>query len=392
MTTPDLASMLAPPEQPHVPPRATSGAPGYVQWDGKSGVACTRPMTDTEPTDWAAILTELGLDPETVTIEGTPEVRVWDAGDGAGGVHRMRYYKARLAPRGTEGDPVAELVDVIRRHKPRKRPAAASPGTFVVGIGDLQLGKIDKDGVEGTVERTLAGIDAAAERLKAVRKHTPISEIHIAWLGDGCEGFVSQGGANAWRTVLTPTQQTRLLRRLITRSVVVLAPLAETVNLAAVPGNHDEAVRIGGKGVTRFDSSWDVDCAQAVMEALAMNPSAYGHVRPILPALDEITVTVPLAGGLTIAHAHGNHHRPGRHWQWWEGHSFSDQPVGRADVLHEAHGHHLHIEQRSGRTWLMNPALEAESTWWRHQTGQTGDPGVLTYTVAGGRLGNIEVV
>lgn len=95
--------------------------------------------------------------------------------------------------------------------------------TFVVALGDMQFGKIDGDGVEGTLQRTIDCLNRAAELLVEYRMRFKIRHVHIAWLGDHVEGFVSQGGANTWRTQLTLNEQIRLTRRVMLHALLLFA-------------------------------------------------------------------------------------------------------------------------------------------------------------------------
>src|ERR1700754_3407793 len=96
-------------------------------------------------------------------------------------------------------------------------------------------------------------------------------------------------------------------------AVELFAPLAGRVSMAAVPGNHGEAVRFAGRGVTRYDDSHDTEALIAVHDAAQLNPAAFGHVEFYVPQTDELTVVVDFAGTI-VAHAHGHQWRPGKHF------------------------------------------------------------------------------
>ena len=68
------------------------------------------------------------------------------------------------------------------------------------------------------------------------------------------------------------------------RALTLFVPLAARVSMAAVPGNHGEAVRFAGKGVTRYDDSHDTEALIAVADAAALNPAAFGHGEFTSPA------------------------------------------------------------------------------------------------------------
>ncbi|MFI5617482.1 hypothetical protein [Streptomyces sp. NPDC051567] len=144
--------------------------------------------------------------------------------------------------------------------------------------------------------------------------------------------------------------------------------------MAAVPGNHGEAVRINGKDVTRYDDSHDTESLISVRDALALDPERFGHVEFFVPDTDELTVVVDRSG-TTVAHAHGHQWRPGRHFEWWKGQAFN-----KASAMHQAD------------LLLQPPAMESESTWWRHAKGTTGAPGLMIAVTKDGHTPVKEMV
>jgi hypothetical protein len=304
----------------------------------------------------------------------------------------LRWYSLRIILRNAAAANIDELVAAIGGDRFKKpRPAPVGYHTFHLDAGDLQLGKIDGDGVEGTVDRYIAGVDEAVRTLKALRKRKPIGHVHLGWLGDCIEGYVSQGGANAWRTGLPLTDQTRLLRRLMLYTIQSFAPLAEKVTALSVPGNHDEAVRFGGKQVTTFSDSHAVDALYAVGDALQLNTRSYGHVQIIPLKVDDVSITVDLSG-TTVVHSHGHMWGRGKHFDWWKGQTFGNHPPAAATIMVTAHEHHAMMDTLGRRTVLRVPALELESTWWKLKTGETGMPGQLVFTTRAGAWSDLAIV
>ncbi|WP_372407167.1 hypothetical protein [Streptomyces luteireticuli] len=317
----------------------------------------------------------------------------WTMASGEPGVS-ARFSFSRRKGQSVERPSIDEVLEVFDRHTPVARVTqdAAGEWTYVVALGDMQIGKIDGDGPEGTVRRTMQCIDRAVTLLSAYRQRFTIDHVHIAWLGDHCEGFVSQGGANTWRTQLTLTEQIRLTRRLMAYAVMQFAPLASRLTVVAVPGNHGEAVRPSGKGVTRYDDSHDTDALVSVGEALALAGDAYAHVEVYVPDTDELTVVVDCSGTV-VAHAHGHQWRAGRHFEWWRGQAFDKtSAMHTADLLLAGHLHHEHIDTDGSRTFVQVPAMESESTWWRHRTGSRGAPGLMVMVTKGGEVPVKETV
>lgn len=214
----------------------------------------------------------------------------------------------------------------------------------------------------------------------------------MAWLGDHVEGFVSQGGANTWRTQLTLNEQIRLTRRVMLHALLLFAPMCSRLTMAAVPGNHGEAVRVGGKGVTRYDDSHDTESLIAVKDAAELNPDRFGHVEFYVPDTDELIVVVECSGTV-VGHAHGHQWRPGKHFEWWKGQAFNQaSPMHLVDLLLAGHLHHEFLDTDGWRTFLQPPAMESESTWWRHARGTTGAPGLIVAVTKDGRIPVKEVV
>jgi hypothetical protein len=335
-------------------------------------------------------LAEEGLDPAEWMVDGF-RVSEWTMANGSLGVSK-RFSLRRKSASATEAErpPLDEILSVIKAQQPKARRADGDHG-YIVALGDMQFGKIDGDGVEGTLRRTLHCIDAAADQLAWYRKRFDIGHIHVAWLGDHIEGFVSQGGANVWRTPLTLNEQVRLTRRVMTHALVVFAPLAVNLTMTAVPGNHGEPQRFSGKGITRYDDSHDTESLIAVSEAAAMAPETFGHVKFYVPDTDEMSVTLDVAG-TTVAHAHGHQWRPGKHFDWWRGQAFHSPGLHQAELLLAGHLHHEFVDTDGPRKFVQVPSMESESTWFKHSTGTTGDPGLIVAVTKDGVTGQMEVV
>jgi predicted phosphodiesterase len=364
--------------------------PGY-EWNGSTGHISTGPLGD-RPKTWDEFIRDAGLDPDEVEVIEPVNVRGWDAPIGAkqgGGVVRMHYYRLNVRRRTAALADIAELVKAAKRsiRKPvqSNRKDAETESAFLVALGDLQLGKMDGDGVEGTTERFLTKTADAVARYKRVAKGQPV---YLAHLGDCIEGFVSQGGANTWRTTLTVTEQVRLYRWLLQEQVTAFANVAPKVVVVGVPGNHDEANR----PLHTYSDSWAIDAISAVRDVFGPHGANREHVSFVAPARDELVVTLDVCG-TAVGFAHGHQWRPGQHVNWWAKQAHGRQPIGDADLLIAGHLHHLRIEQTgSDKTFVQLPALESGSQWWKHRTGEWGQPGIVTALVGGGGWRSLEVL
>lgn len=362
------------------------------EWDGSSGWLRTEPLEE-RPKTWDEFIRDAELDPDEVEVVEPVQVRGWDMpkreyddeGRPVTSLVRAHYYRLTLQRRTLKAD-LDELVKAAKRSRKAAvpPPAESASSSFVLALGDLQLGKVDGDGVEGTVARFLETTDAAVKRYRRIAKGAPV---HLFHLGDCIEGMVSQGGANAWRTCLTTTEQVRLYRRLLIEQVKAFAAVAPELVVAGIPGNHDEAYR----PLQTYGDSWAIDAVAAVRDALELAGN-YEHVTMLAPARDELTLTLDVCGTV-IGLAHGHQWRPGQAVNWWAKQSHGRQSVGDADLLLSAHLHHLRVEHTgSDKTWMQVPALESGSQWWKHRTGEWGQPGVVTFLAGGGTWSSLEVL
>lgn len=340
------------------------------------------------------LLQDRGYDPAEWRITSLTDSE-WDVQTKAG-TDTFYAFKFTAVPRGAgeaEAPNIDELIAVVSEPRDITEQqfsideADFPKAAWVHALGDLQLFKIDGDGVEGTIRRVLASIDAGALQYQLARMEG--SHVHIAWLGDCIEGFVSQGGKNAWRTNGTITEQVRLLRRIMLYAIDAYAPYCKRLTVVSVPGNHDEAMRHPVN--TRSDDSWAVDALVAVSDAIALNPDKYGHVECYVPGVDEQDVTLEI-GGKIVTHLHGHQFRIGREWDWWKGQAFGGQQAGLAKLMLYGHQHHFSVDSKGDRLRVCVPALEQESTWWKHKTGEVGAPGGLVFTIIDGAPSGFTVL
>ncbi|MGI5530127.1 hypothetical protein ACQEVX_22890 [Streptomyces syringium] len=396
MTDTLLDELLSKPVGPSIPARAADPERDFtrqIEVAGDAAEVTVRGPAEMDPDSSAAdVLRAHRLDPAEWEITGF-RTSEWTMPNGEPGVS-ARFSFSRRKGQPVERPNLDELLAVFDRHTPPVRVAQDNEGewSYLIVLGDMQFGKIDGDGPEGTIRRAMDCIDRAAELLSEYRQRFAIDHVHLAWLGDHVEGFVSQGGANVWRTQLTLTEQIRLTRRLMAYAVMKLAPLASRLTVVAVPGNHGEAVRPGGRGVTRYDDSHDTDALIAVGEALALAGEEYAHVEVFVPDTDELTVVVECSGTV-VAHAHGHQWRPGKHFEWWRSQAFDKtSAMHTADLLLAAHLHHEFVDTDGPRTFIQIPAMESESTWWRHLKGTRGAPGLMVVVTKDGAVPVKEVV
>lgn len=315
------------------------------------------------------------------------EVKKFNRSEWAGDKSSTRFEFIRrqaTAARASLTD--AELATIMSGVKPAER-AGRGPYTALLALGDMQFGKEADDAA--VVARLVAIIKEARHRIEAAEDY--YGEIVVAWLGDHVEGFESQGGNNAWRTPMPLSEQIRLTRRTMMFAMTELAETGLSLSMLAVPGNHGEAKRFG-KGVTTYDDNHDTEALLAVMDAAQLS-EAYKGVEFFVPQTDELSVSLDLSG-TTVVFTHGHMARgANKLMDWVKGQAFNRSSVyANADLVVAGHFHHFFLETSTDRTVVIAPALETQSTWYRHHSGTGGNPGALLMDVGAGRLGRIDVL
>ena len=362
-----------------------------IEYDAQGGTLTSTPRNAGSEPDHAELLAEFELDPTKWQVTSLRRSK-WQRFDG----EWLEAFRATFVPRsGTRAVPVDDLLDMVSKWKPLKPVSSPiegkiSPVAFVVVLSDTQVGKIDGNGSDEIIANVLHKTDLAVARLKELRKAgRNISTVYLPQLGDCIEGMNSQGGKHIWRTDLDLTSQIRVYRRLLAHMVKQFAPLAERVIVPAIPGNHDEAVRVGNSMGTTYTDSFALDAASAVADALA-DRDDFKHVSFVFPKYDTLTVTLDVEGTV-VGFIHG-HQCKGKAIDWWKNMAHGVQDIGQATLLLSGHYHHLRVEQSGAKTWIQAPALDGGSTWFENSTGQAAPAGMLTLTVGNGGWDDIKLL
>lgn len=293
-----------------------------------------------------------------------------------------RYrFAVEVAPARLDVD---ELLASVR--KPKAKPETTGGETYCFFAGDLQLGKPDGDGSAGTVERFYASLDRALTRFKVLRKRGHSGPVLLGWVGDCIEGTESQGSHLLARLDLTVTEQVRVYRRLMAEQVAAFAELAP-VHVAVVPGNHDEAKRVGNQVATRYDDSWAIEGAAQVADVMAAKGYDIGWT---FPGHDGLHLTVD-ASGTRIGLLHG-HQTRGKMQAWLANKALDREPIGTCDIVVSGHFHTLRLEHMGPTTWMQTGALDGGSVWWTHKGGLSSPPAALTFIAGDSRWHGLEIV
>ena len=279
-------------------------------------------------------------------------------------------YTFRISKRVDRQSQVDDLIKLINR-KPTKRNETITDDLFVFAMGDSQLGKPDGDGSEGIVRAWTQSLETARTEWTKIGRPT----VFIAGLGDHLEGNQSQGGRNFFRSDLTISEQLRLFRRMLLKTIETFIE-APAIHVGIVNGNHDDIQRFQ---TTDASDGHATESAIAVADALSLNPGRYGHVSMYVPGKDEDHLVLDV-NGTNFVLIHGHQWTRGKAMEWWEKQTFNNHPAAAGDILIHGHEHEFQISSRRDRLIITTPALESESTWFKQKAGAVGRRGVLIFT------------
>lgn len=390
----DLNELLQTPQPKPVKPGRTGDWTFTQSFDPHDPNSSTIEATTTEQVqgDEAIrqfILAQGGIIPSgyrAILVEARHQTHGWTrAAPGATAVTRPTwFYRFRIEPSSVKSD-ISELVALIGKKSPIKNRGTRTDLVLHLLIGDTQIGKdLDGDGTAGIIARWNQSLQTAVTRWRDAGRPA----VHIALVGDCIEGNQSQNGRNMWRSRLTVTEQTRILRRMLLAHIEAFIG-APQVWLSVVNGNHDQVQRFQE---TRADDGHATEAAIAVAEALAVNPERYSHVQVFVPGIDQDHLVVDIQGTVMVL-AHGHQWARGKSMDWWAGQSFNLQPAQAGHILVHGHEHEFGIRSKRDRLVICTPTMESESTWWKHKTGDVAKRGaILMFTRPGGEFTGLEVI
>lgn len=284
-----------------------------------------------------------------------------------------------------EDRPDVDAAALLRSLRPRRQAKAAFTGdtSLVISWNDWQTGKLAGGGTPALAERLDGCFDAVHERARELRRiGRNLGQLVIIGGGDmieGCTIFPNQ-------PFEIDTDRRGQIRNTVTlglEGLDRLAPLFERVLVLVVGGNHGEH-RINGNRTSRHDND---DCAVFEhMAVAAARDSRLGHVDFVI-AQDEPAKTADVNGwiiGTTHGHVFGRNVTgvEQRAWNWYRNQAAGRQPAGDCDVLVTHHYHHFASRDWGACLWAQTPALDGGSPFFTDFSGQSSDPGMLSFVVS----------
>lgn len=280
--------------------------------------------------------------------------------------------------------PLAQMYSELHKlsgfHRAPQPTRATGRGTVVV-LADWQIGKTGRRG--GTPE-LLQRLEQSRQKVEAELEKRQPDEILILDGGDGIEGFESGGNPMFTNDLSLPDQLDCYATEMF--KFVRLAAERAPVTVGAVPSNH-AAWRHGKQNLGNPSEDFGLFTHKQVRKSINLVDLGHGEVEWTFPDEWDESLCVDFMG-TPIGLVHGNQFGPGKAIDWWQGQTFGDQAITRADVLVTGHYHSWgsgvagqNPFTKRERFWVGAPTLDSGSDWYRNIKGRDSLPGTLIFDV-----------
>lgn len=352
-------------------------------------------QTEAPAGDWTHIFQRFNLNPADFTIvDDTVRCSTWQQSkaldDGTRDVVNLYSYRARFQRKNpgalTEADYAAAQTRLRAYKLPRRIPGCGlgEPVAAVLNLADMQLHKPDGDGLKGTLDRLMCGLENFEDytaRMRAGGRN--IDELVMVNNGDPFEG-VSGNYANQNHTVHTGLrEQMNTVLDVWETYSRELFPQFDKGQFVTVHCNHTQFGRQGGAkdSLTGDADTGSAFLAEALQRILKGRPE-FDHVRFTIPD-DQMNVYTE-AAGVPLGFNHG-HKIPGNgadgFEKWLNGQVRGDELAYRVRVWITAHKHSLQFFDLGSASVFQCPSCDGGSKWMRDTSGRYSQSGILALLI-----------
>lgn len=319
------------------------------------------------------ILEELDLDPEEFALTGVSRISSgkWELFNGE--MRQSRRWSVAVVPRSTlpRVEDYEELIKNILTVKVEKPTPYAKKGdgsVFVLHMADLQIGKGEKGGTAGIIER----VKNTLQTFRTMVEEIQPDSILVTFTGDCIEGATSQRGKVAGGWDMGAAEQLQELGKVYAAVAQVLAGTAPDVHIAVVNGNHDEATRQLSQlpGANGY--------ATNIAETVANTTKIFGNddVKAIhwhTPLREKNTMVININGCIfTLVHGH-QFRQKAKAEEWWKNQIFAHPEEGYSHFLLHGHFHQPGVVYSGERVIICAPTFEGDSAWFDEIKGTAPD-------------------
>ena len=354
-----------------------------VVFDAEGGEATLPPVADGESVDIDGFLRDAGIDPDHIEIVGEPRISRWQVArpfplePAWHTAVRVRWRRKNSAIN------LPLLYSLAKKTKPPVVKSVAHGKALVVLWSDLQVGKVDhRGGIEQMIQRVT---ETQAKLLQLVKKTKP-ERIIFCDVGDSIENFGNVADLHQLATNdLSLMQQVDLFTSMTWSLLKSLSKYAPITYLS-VGSNHCQ-FRVNKQKVGSATDDWGIH----VGRTLARLSKEVGlDITFHEPAKHDESLAYDVFGDgfhvLGMVHGH-QANNPNMIPDWWRKQSFGKQSVTAATVLVSGHFHHLRVQELgstnrgTSRFWVQAATLDNGSNWWRLNSGEDSQPGLVCFVL-----------
>jgi hypothetical protein len=353
-----------------------------ITFDASGGEAVLPPRSDLDaPTDVEGFLREAGINPDEIEIVGEPRVSRWQ-------VARpfplepmwMTSVRIRWVKRNSTID-LPLLYSLAKKTKPVTPKQVESGKALVILWSDLQVGKVDhRGGVDAMIHRVAQTQLALIKKVKSVKPE----RIIFCDVGDTIENFGNTADLHQLQSNdLSIMQQIDLATSLAWTCLKELSKYAPITYLS-VGSNHCQW-RVNKQRVGKATDDWGIHIGRTLAR---LSKEVGLDITFYEPASHDESLALDVFndGFHVLGMVHGHQaNNPNTVPDWWRKQAFGKQPVQAATVLVSGHFHHLRIvelgstQRGSSRYWVQASTLDNGSNWWRLNSGEDSQPGLVCF-------------
>ena len=363
---------------------APEGWNASVVFDGEGGTATLPPIADGETADIDGFLRDAGIDPEQIDIIGEPRISRWQ-------VARpfplepmwMTAVRIRWRRKGITKD-LPLLYSLAKKTKPPVVKQVAPGRALVVLWSDLQVGKVDH---RGGLEQMIHRVAETQTKLIKLVKQTKPERIIFCDVGDSIENFGNVADLHQLATNdLSLMEQVDLFTSM-TWTILKELSKYSPITYLSVGSNHCQ-FRVNKQKVGTATDDWGIHIGRTLAR---LSKEVGLDITFHEPAKHDESLAYDVfqdGGYHVLGMVHGHQaNRPEGIPDWWRKQSFGKQSVTAATVLVSGHFHHLRVQELgstsrgTSRFWIQAATLDNGSNWWRLNSGEDSQPGLVCFVL-----------
>jgi hypothetical protein len=354
-----------------------------IVFDGEGGEATLPAVEGDNPLDIEGFLRDAGINPDEIDIVGEPRISRWQ-------VARpfpldpmwMTAVRIRWRRKNAKLD-LPLLYALAKKTKAVAPKPVASGKALVVLWSDLQVGKVDhRGGTEAMFKRI------AETQVKLINKVKEIKPERIIFgdVGDVIENFGNVADLHQLATnSMSLMQQVDVATAMAWETLKELTKYAPVTYLS-VGSNHCQ-FRVNKQKVGSATDDWGIHIGRTLAR---LSKEVGLDITFHEPATHDESLALDIFGDsfhvLGMVHGH-QANRPEGIPDWWRKQSFGKQSVTAATVLVSGHFHHLRVQELgstnrgTSRFWVQAATLDNGSNWWRLNSGEDSQPGLVCFAL-----------